>query len=130
MRMRKFLVLTSLGLIGFGVTANAHHAFSSVFDPATSVNLMGTVTKIDWMNPHVWFYIDVDTDDDTAGNWGFEMGSPNTLVRRGWNHDDLKIGDVVIVSGALARDGSKRAAVRRVTLRSGEQLFGGQDESR
>ena len=119
------------GALVFAGSALAHHAFSSVFDPSTSINLMGTVTKIEWTNPHVWLYMDVDTDDDqVSGNWGFEMGSPNTLVRRGWSHDSLKEGEVIIISGALARDGSKRAAVRSITLSSGQRLFGGQNENR
>jgi hypothetical protein len=114
----------------FLVPASAHHAFSSVFDPATSTQLMGTVTRVDWRNPHVWLYIDVTDGQGNVSNWGFELGSPNTLARRGWNHDSLKPGEIVIVSGALARDGTARAAVRSVTLRSGEKLFGGQNESR
>jgi hypothetical protein len=117
----------SLGAIGAGVSA--HHAFSSVFDPATSIDLMGTVTSVEWTNPHIWFYIDVVDADGDVENWGFEMGSPNTLVRRGWSHDSLGVGDVVVVAGALARDGTRRAAVRSVTLASGERLFGGQNES-
>lgn len=109
--------------------ARAHHAFSSVFDPATSVDLTGTVTKVEWTNPHIWFYIDVVDEAGNVVNWGFEMGSPNTLVRRGWSHDSLGVGDVVVVAGALARDGTNRAAVRSVTLATGERLFGGQNEA-
>lgn len=130
MRIRIAAIWAGLSMGAVGTAAFGHHAFSSVFDPDTAIDLMGTVTKVEWTNPHVWFYIDVSAEGDTAGNWGFEMGSPNTLVRRGWSHDSLKAGDVVIVSGALARDGSKRGAVRSVTLASGQQLFGGQIESR
>lgn len=130
MRIRLLAMSTAIVLSAVGAAAYAHHAFSSVFDPATSIDLIGTVTSVEWTNPHVWIYMDVETDDDTAGNWGFELGSPNTLVRRGWSHDALKAGEVIIVSGALARDGSKRAAVRSVTLRTGERLFGGQNENR
>ena len=128
MRTRIIAFITCLSFTGLSASVLAHHAFSSVFDPATSTQVIGTVTKVDWLNPHVWFYIDVTNEDGKVENWGFEMGSPNTLVRRGWSHDSLKPGEIVIVNGALARDGSNRAAVRAVTLRSGERLFGGQNE--
>ncbi|HUF74140.1 MAG TPA: DUF6152 family protein [Gammaproteobacteria bacterium] len=129
MHTRTVALLAGLALSGIGTSASAHHAFSSVFDPATSIDLIGTVTKVEWTNPHIWFYIDVVNEDGDVVNWGFEMGSPNTLVRRGWSHDSLAIGNVVVVAGALARDGTSRAAVRSVTLQSGERLFGGQNES-
>ena len=130
--MHQRVLISSAGILLalIGNAPMAHHAFSAVFDPATSIDLIGTVTRIEWTNPHVWIYMDVDADDDTAGNWGFELGSPNTLVRRGWSHDALKEGEIIIVSGALARDGSQRAAVRSITLRTGERLFGGQNENR
>lgn len=108
----------------------AHHAFASVFDRDSPIRVTGKVTRIDWMNPHTWFYIDVENDDGEIENWGFEMGSPNTLIRRGWNHDTLQIGEIVSVDGVRARDGTMRGAVRKVTLATGASLFGGQDESR
>jgi hypothetical protein len=129
MRTRIVAVLAGLSLTAAGGGARAHHAFSAVFDPATSIDLMGTVTQVEWTNPHIWFYVDVVDEDGNTVNWGFEMGSPNTLVRRGWSHDSLGVGDVVVVAGALARAGTNRAAVRSVTLASGERLFGGQNES-
>jgi len=129
MHARTVALIAGLTLSGIGAGASAHHAFSAVFDPATSIDLIGTVTKVEWTNPHIWFYIDVVNEDGDVVNWGFEMGSPNTLVRRGWSHDSLEIGDVVVVAGALARDGTSRAAVRSVMLQSGERLFGGQKES-
>ena len=82
------------------------------------------------MNPHVWFYIDVDGGDGGTENWGFELGSPNGLIRRGWNHLSLQVGHVVTVVGLRARDGSQRGAVQTVTLSTGESLFGAQDETR
>jgi Family of unknown function (DUF6152) len=110
--------------------AFSHHAFVSVFDPEQPLELTGTVTKVEWMNPHAWIYIDVALDDGASQSWGFEMGSPNTLVRRGWSHDTLQAGQVVTVSGLRARDGTLRGAVVTVTLPSGERLFGAQDTSR
>jgi hypothetical protein len=120
------LVATSVLL----VPASAHHSFAAVFDRDQPVEIAGTVTDVEWLNPHVWFYVDVENDDGQVENWGFEMGSPNGLIRRGWNHTSLQVGDEVSVVGVLARDGSQRAAVRTVTLSTGQRLFGAQDESR
>lgn len=108
----------------------AHHSFAAVFDKEQPIELTGTVTKVEWMNPHVWFYIDVEDARGDTENWGFELGSPNGLIRRGWNHDALEVGHVVTVVGVRARDGSPNGAVRTVTLSTGESLFGAQDESR
>jgi hypothetical protein len=122
--------LSAVGLCAVAGPGTAHHAFVSVFDPDQPLNVLGTVTKVEWMNPHVWFYLDVEDDDGEVENWGFEMGSPNALVRRGWSHDSLKVGQIVNVVSVRARDGTLRGAVRSVTLESGERLFGAQNESR
>jgi len=106
--------------------AAAHHSFSAVFDRQKAVELTGTVSKVEWTNPHVWFYVDVKNDTGGVENWGFEMGSPAGLIRRGWNHTVLQTGQVVTVAGLRARDGSLRAAVRTVTLSTGESLVGAQ----
>jgi hypothetical protein len=82
-----------------GGQAVAHHSFIAVFDPEQPLELTGTVTEIEWMNPHVWFYIDVETEEGATENWGLELGSPNGLIRRGWNHNSLQIGNVVNVVG-------------------------------
>lgn len=130
MQMRLMASIATLALVSISAGASAHHAFSSVFDPERPLNVMGTVTAVEWTNPHVWFYIDVTNDDGSVENWGFEMGSVNTLVRRGWAYDSLRIGETVHVRGVRARDGTPRGAVREVALASGERLFGGQNESR
>ena len=127
---RRATTIAAIGLSLAAVQAAAHHAFSSVFDPGQPLNVEGTVSKVEWMNPHTWFYIDVSNSDDVVESWGFEMGSPNTLARRGWSRDSLKVGDEVIVVGWRARDGSLRGAVASVTLADGRQLFGAQDTSR
>lgn len=111
------------------VSGHAHHAFAAVFDRDTPIELDGTVTRVDWMNPHVWFYIDVKTDSGVE-NWGLEMGSPNSLVRRGWRSSTLEGGSKVSVQGYRAKDGSLRGAVETVTLASGERLFGAQNVDR
>ena len=105
--------------------AVAHHSFAAEFDASKPVKLTGTVTKVEWQNPHVWFYIDVKPESGgPVANWGMEMGSPNGLMRAGWNRNSMKIGDVVTVEGSLAKDGSKNGNARTVTLAStGKRLF-------
>ena len=100
-------------------SAIAHHSFSAEFDAAKEVSLTGIVTKVDWTNPHVWFYINV-TDPETGDvtNWGAEMGPPHNLQRRGWRRTTLAIGEEVTVNGFLARNGSPRVNARNVTLTS------------
>lgn len=121
-----------MSVVGLGMSAPAlaHHAFAAVFDRDTPVELVGTVTQVEWMNPHVWFYIDVANEDGKADNWGLEMGSPNALVRRGWRSTTLEAGTQIKVMGFQAKDGTHRGAVETVTLETGERLFGAQDKSR
>jgi len=107
------------------VTAMAHHSFSAEFDADKPFIKKGVVTKIEWMNPHTYFYIDVTGDDGKVVNWGMEMGSPNGLMRQGWTRNTMKIGDVVTVEGSLAKDGSNIGNARAVILAStGKRLFG------
>jgi hypothetical protein len=115
---------TTVALVSAPPTA-AHHSFSAVFDRERQIELTGTVTKVEWLNPHVWFYVDVERDGKIE-NWGFEMGSPSSLLRRGWNHNSLQTGHIVTVAAMRARDGTLRAAVRTVKLSTGESLFGAQ----
>ena len=108
--------------------AAAHHSFSAEYDSKKPVTLKGTVTKVDWMNPHVYFYIDVETDGKIV-NWGLEMGPPNGLERSGWSRNTMQVGDEVIVEGTLAKDGSKQANVRSVTMAdTGKKLGGASSE--
>jgi hypothetical protein len=102
----------------------AHHAFTAEFDASKPIKVTGTVTKFEWTNPHAWFYIDVKEDDGTVTNWGFEMNSPNQLLRNGWTRNSLKIGDVIGVEGVRARDGSHVANAKAVTLAgTGQKLL-------
>jgi hypothetical protein len=97
--------------------ALAHHSFSAEFDAAKPVKLTGIVTKVDWTNPHVWFYINVkDEATGQVSNWGAEMGPPHLLQRQGWLRESLKIGESVTIDGFLARNGENRMNARSVTL--------------
>jgi len=124
-------VLIAAGLGLGGGAALAHHSFAAEFDATKPITLTGVVTRVEWANPHAWFYINVkDPKTGQVTNWGAEMGPPHLLQRRGWRRDTLKLGEEVTVSGALARDGSKRMNAGKVTLvatgaRPGETLDAG-----
>ena len=107
----------------------AHHSFAAEFDSAKSVDFQGVVTKVEWMNPHVYFYVDVkDPQSGKVTNWGCEMGSPNGLTRQGWTRNTLKIGMVIRVEGSAAKDGSSVANARNVTV-DGKKLGAGSSEA-
>jgi hypothetical protein len=111
--------------------ANAHHSFSAEYDSKKPVTLKGTVTKVDWMNPHVYFYLDVVDEKGAITNWGLEMGPPNGLERSGWSRNTMQVGDQVIVEGTLAKDGSKQANARSVTMAdSGKKLGAASSENK
>ena len=115
-------VLATPGLV-------AHHSFAAEFDASKPVKLTGTVTKIEWMNPHAYFYIDVKDESGKVTNWGMEMGSPNGLMRQGWSRNSMKIGDEVTVEGSRAKDGSNIGNARSVTLTGGQKLFAGSSQT-
>ncbi len=116
-----------VGILAFSVPASGHHSFAAVFDANDPITLTGTVTRVEWMNPHTWFYIDVTNARGTVDNWGIEMGGPNGLMRRGWTRNSLQVGDVVTVVGSRARNGSFNGAGETVTLSTGQSLFAGQN---
>jgi Family of unknown function (DUF6152) len=103
--------------------ASAHHAFAAEFDAKKPIKLRGTVTKMEWINPHAWIHIDVKKPDGTVEEWMIEAGTPNTLLRRGFTKDSLKAGTEVVVDGYQSKDGSLRANGRDITLPNGQTLF-------
>jgi len=103
--------------------ARAHHAFAAEFDAKKPIELHGTVTKMEWINPHAWIYIDVTGPDGKTESWAIEAGTPNTLFRRGFTKDSLKAGTQIVVNGYRAKDGSNRANGKDVTFPDGRKLF-------
>ena len=103
----------------------AHHSFAAEYDANKPVTLKGTVTKVEWTNPHARFYVDVKDERGEVTNWNLELASPNVLVRNGWTRKSLTVGDEVTVQGSAAKDGSKMANARVVTLGDGRRVFAG-----
>ena len=124
-RTRVAIAVAGISL-AFAGQSLAHHSFTAEFDASKPVTLTGTVTKVEWTNPHTWFFIDVKNTDGSVTNWGFEMPGPAQLLRAGLKRDSMKIGDVVTVDARRARDGSNNANAQIVTMAStGQRLFGG-----
>ena len=121
----KFVVIAAVVLLASAGRVLAHHSFSAEFDASKPFKMTGNVTKVEWMNPHTFFYIDV-TDEKTkkVTNWAMEMGSPNGLMRQGWTRNTMKAGDAVTVEGSLAKDGSPTGNARSVVMvKTGQRLF-------
>jgi hypothetical protein len=124
MRTKLAVVVAAAGLLLAARPVVAHHAFAAEFDADKPVKLTGAVTKVEWMNPHTWFYIDVTDETGKVTNWGLEMGSPNGLMRAGWTRNSMKIGDVVTVEASRAKNGTPNGNARVVVLKNtGQRLF-------
>ena len=122
MRSRLFSFVCAM-MLGTSAAAFAHHAFAAEFDATKPVKFTGTVTKMLWVNPHAWIYVDVKKPDGTVEEWMVEAGTPNTLFRRGFTRESLKSGTEITVDGYQSKDGSLRVNGRDVTLPNGQTLF-------
>ncbi len=146
MKTRFAVVVGGFGLLLAAVPVIAHHSFAAEFDSSKAVKMTGPVTKIEWMNPHTYFYMDATeiceggadaaktntwkcaaVDKAKTPNWGMEMGSPNGLMRQGWTRNSMKVGDVVTVEGSRAKDGSNVGNARSVML-NGKRMFAGSSQ--
>ncbi|MGD1068842.1 MAG: DUF6152 family protein [Bryobacteraceae bacterium] len=129
MRRKVFPVLLAFLAIEGAIPLFAHHSFAAEFDDQKPVKITGVITKVEWQNPHIWFYLDVKNPDGTVTNWGFAGGAPGQLMRRGITKDQLKIGETVVVEGFRSKDGSNNASGGRLTFPDGRNVLtaGSQD---
>ncbi len=115
--------LAAAGLLGAAVPVSAHHSFAAEYDADKPVKMQGVVTKVEWTNPHIWFYVNVTDESGKVAEWGFSGGPPGVLQRRGVSRTAMKPGDVVVVEGFRARDGSNNATGGSVTFSDGRRVF-------
>jgi DNA/RNA endonuclease YhcR with UshA esterase domain len=125
MRAGLGLWLAAIALVASAAPLAAHHSFAAEYDASKPVTLKGTVTRVEWTNPHARFYVDVKDEAGTVTNWNLELASPNVLTRQGWTRNSLKFGDVITVEGSMAKDGAKMANAKTVTLADGKKVFAG-----
>jgi hypothetical protein len=125
MRVRTSIFVAGMSLFAAAVPLLAHHSFAAEYDSNKPIKITGTVTKMEWMNPHARFYVDVKGTDGKVTNWNFELGAIPVLLKQGWRKNSLKPGDEVTVEGLAAKDSSNSANARSVKLPDGRKVFGG-----
>ncbi len=123
--MKAKICIFAMGLLAAAVPMLAHHSFSAEFDSSKPVTLKGSVTKVDWLNPHIWIYLNVKDDAGKMVSWQCEGGPPNTLTRNGWTKNDLKEGDAITITGTMAKDKSNSCNASAVVLPDGRRVFAG-----
>jgi len=123
LRIKNTILAVTVGMCLAALPLLAHHSFAAEFDDHKPIKLTGTVTKLEWTNPHARFYVDVKDDQGKVTNWEFELAALNALIRKGWTRNSLKPGDVVTVEGYRAKDGSNLANATAVTLADGKRVF-------
>jgi len=125
MRGKLPVLVAVIGLLLASVPVWAHHAFAAEFDGNRQVTLRGTITRMEWINPHAWLHMDVKGTDGKTVNWAIELGPPNSLIKRGWKKTSVPAGVEVLVVGYQSKDGANRANGRDITLSDGTKLFAG-----
>jgi hypothetical protein len=128
MRSTLGIAVAAAGLMLAALPLAAHHSFAAEFDANKAVSLQGTVTRLDWMNPHIWVYMDVKDDSGAVAHWQCEGGPPNTLTRNGWSKDSLKVGDEATIQGFRSKDGTNTCNARSIKLPNGKSVFAGSNE--
>ena len=122
--MKGLLLVMALGVVAASGRADAHHSFAAEFDASKAIRVTGTLTKVEWTNPHIYFYLEVKDDTGVPVKWTCESASPGALSRRGFKRGDLKLGDTIVVDGYRAKNGSNMMDARRVTLADGRIVSG------
>ena len=125
MKAKFAVAAATVGLVFSALPLLAHHSFAAEYDASKPITITGTVTKVEWMNPHARFYVDVKDESGKVTNWNFELGAIPVLLKQGWKKDSLKVGDQVTVDASRAKDGSNSANARKVVLPDGRRVFGG-----
>ena len=125
MSIRHAILLASIAFLLAALPISAHHSFAAQYDGKKSITLKGKVTKVEWANPHVYFYMEAMDENGAVTTWAIKNGPPTTLFREGWRKDTLKQGDAVTVEGFRAKDGSNTANARSVVLSDGRKVFAG-----